>query len=74
MVHRALAILAIVAVTGCSEEAWQRIGIIAGTLGAGALATATGGNSGPGGAFDPQRYDPARDARYNHDVPRRPLR
>jgi hypothetical protein len=74
MVHRSLAVLTIIGLTGCSAEAWERIGIIAGTLGASALATATGGNSGPGGAFDPQRYDPARDARYNHDVPRRPLR
>ncbi len=73
MAHRSLTLLAVLVLAGCSQEAWQRIGIVAGSLVAGALAGATGGNTGPGGAFDPQRHDPLRDARYNHEAPRRQL-
>jgi hypothetical protein len=71
VLRRCFILLLAIALSGCGEDAWMRAGLIMGSLGMAALAGATGGSSGPGGAFDPQRYDPGRDARYNHEAPPR---
>lgn len=74
MMHRLLAMTLALTLAACGEDRWKTIGVVVTGLAVAALASASGGGLGQGGAFDPERYNPEDDTRFNHQPPRAHMR
>jgi hypothetical protein len=74
MMHRLLVMTLALTLVGCGEDSWKTVGVVVTGLAVAALAGASGGSLGQGGAFDPERYNPENDTRFNHQSPRTQMR